>query len=328
MPVNLRSTGHACCALPWVQCADNCDSCNAKGAGLCDAGGCTGGYGITANGTCAAVRASLQLVAPPRAAAPTCSQTAHALWHASCELHGCMRVSAASSPSALCVPGPQCVENCSHCDTAGAGKCDACSGGFGLTSEGTCDVVRPCSTWAACLHAPCSRARLLANCACAWRAAFHRACLLCAPWVQCADNCDSCNTKGAGLCDAGGCTDGYGITANGTCAAVRASLQLVAPPRAAAPTCSQTAHALWHASCELHGCMRVSAASSPSALCVPGPQCVENCSHCDTAGAGKCDPGQCNWGFLWASNGTCDVVSLCSSWAAMLACMALPCACG
>ena len=49
---------------------------------------------------------------------------------------------------------------------------------------------------------------------------------------------------------------------------------------------------------------------SPGTPCAFGTQCAAYCDSCVTAGAGKCDPGHCDFEFGLIPSGTCEPVSL------------------
>ena len=100
---------------------------------------------------------------------------------------------------------------------------------------------------------------------------------------QCAANCASCSTAGAGACDVGSCATGYVLTPTYTCAAVRqhASFDLLRNP-----ACAR---------------IRPRTSSEPPPTLTPlpahAPQCAPDCASCSTAGAGACDAGSCRPGY-------------------------------
>ena len=112
----------------------------------------------------------------------------------------------------------QCAANCASCSTAGAGACDAgsCVTGFGLTPTSTCAAVRQRAPFDLLRNPACARIRPRAS-----SKPPPTLTPLPAHAPQCAPNCASCSTAGAGACDAGSCVTGYGLTSTSTCAAVR-----------------------------------------------------------------------------------------------------------
>ena len=193
------------------------------------------------------------------------------------------------SSFAFCVlPGPQCAAACYSCNKAGAGKCDRCDDGYGVTPLGTCTLVRLLQALGV---AACTRMRAC-HCARATASLTRPSCVR--PGSQCAAGCLKCDTAGASKCDQ--CDGRYKLIKNGTCAPVRLLRALLALG-AAACMCLRPCHA--------HVLLRV----SPFAFCVlPGSQCAAGCYSCDTAGAGKCD--DCVAGYILITNGTCAPVRL------------------
>ena len=86
-----------------------------------------------------------------------------------CGLHAhealSLRTCCCDAHQASCLPpGSQCAAHCDEgCGTAGAGKCDKCAFGYGLTKSGTCAPVRLLRAQGA---AACTRMRPC-RCACA-----------------------------------------------------------------------------------------------------------------------------------------------------------------
>ena len=139
---------------------------------------------------------------------------------------------------------------------------------------------------------------------------------LCARQTQCAphcdrnDDCDSCDVfgcenVGAGKCEPGVCSIGYGRTAAGTCALVRLTQLLGLSCLPAQP-----------ARCGHRG------RGSRTTPCARYAQCAAHCGSCDTAGPGKCDPEGCATGYGPTVTGTCAPVRLTQLGFVLLACAA------
>ena len=213
--------------------------------------------------------------------------------HGRCSLHvreASLR-SCCKSHQACCVlPGLQCAVNCSYCDTAGAGKCDQCVKGYGLTKSGTCALVRLLPAHGCCgvrVH-EASRARAAA------RLTRPDVCSLACSVVPTA-TMESAGTQGP-------------ASAIPVLKAT-ASSRVARAPRCA---CSGEAWAQRHAH-SLYSCW---GESHPAFSVLPGPQCtVAYCFTCDN-GLSKCD--ECYDGYGPTKRGTCARVSV------LQACMRAP----
>ena len=146
-----------------LQCAAHCKSCDIAGAGRCQE--CGMGYGLTANYTCAPVCVPAAIA---RVGAAACK-------HLQCFITVPARCGGSHQACHL-LPGPQCAPHCSSCTLAGAGKCDDCDDGYGVTASGTCGPVRACllPKLGRCPASTC----MPHHCA---RAESHQAFLVCSP---------------------------------------------------------------------------------------------------------------------------------------------------
>lgn len=158
-------------------CAQHCARCDHLGPGHCDPERCEAGYSLSPTGKCA----------PCSAHCLNCTQSGPG----KCDAGQCKKNYGLqdSSKCSKCV-----VDHCDTCD-ASQDACDACSQGFGLTPEKTCE---------ACADS-CKRCADVGDCAeCALGFGLQEG-----KCFACADQCEQCKVAGPGLCDAGHCYQGW-----------------------------------------------------------------------------------------------------------------------
>jgi len=158
-------------------CAAHCSRCTKLGPGNCDPEMCETGYSLSPTGQCAVC--AVHCLNCTRAGPGNCDKGQCKPFYG---LQGRARCS-------KCL-----VDHCQVCDSA-PDVCDACSEGFGLTPEKSCEVCA----------ASCKRCTEVGDCAeCDPRFGLQGG-----ECFACADQCAQCLVAGPGRCDPGNCTDGW-----------------------------------------------------------------------------------------------------------------------
>lgn len=219
------------------------------------------------------------------------------------------------SPSLSMLASRQCLacsDNCTSCDEAGAGRCDAasCKPGFTHVGPSSNRSCQPCA--AHCKECNISGAGSCNEDQC--NVGFARTppkggALL--PWRQepksasceaCSSHCDSCTVPGE--CDSGFCEDGFGLQGGKQCSECAEDNCLRC--EASWTQCDECAAGFGFSS--LKTCQkcpencRNCTVMDRCAQCLEGYRldaegqcaaCADQCRSCDESGVGLCDPHQC-----------------------------------
>lgn len=299
--------------VKWIcsPCAPGCATCHHAGAGKCDAGGCSPGYGFS-QGFCipcfsplcscdedredSKSHADLQVIsdAPTKVTLP-----------AKLPCRGCPATFGLDEEGD-CLPCL--VRGCKYCPALDF--CQECAEGTTLRSVGSdgngSRIVQECGPCAD--H--CSRCDLLGEGRCDPEQCHQGFSLtatgVCAP---CSIHCSNCTKAGPGRCDTGSCRPGYGLQGASECSKCKVDGCDVCDFSFGCDVCRDGFGLTPDRSCEAcaTACKRCTGAGVDGcAECVAGFgwdagrcfSCADQCENCAQNGPGQCDPGQCSTGWI------------------------------